>query len=45
MDNQLEPLNVDFNLNCDKIAVSGYNSYINVYDVATKQLVNRLESR
>ena len=45
VDSMLEPLCVDYNYNCDKIAVSGYNTYINVYDVATKKLLNRLESR
>ncbi len=45
VDNEIQPLNLDLNFNCDRLAVSGYSGYINVYDVATKKLINTLESR
>ena len=44
-DKQVQPLCVDFNASFDKIAVGGYSNQIHVYDVASKKLVNVLESR
>lgn len=45
MDDVTQPLNLDYNIKCDKFAVCGYSNSINVYDTHTKKLINTLESR
>ena len=44
-DKLVEPLAIDLNSRCDKIAVAGYSCHINVYDLPTKKLIATLESR
>lgn len=45
MDRITQPLTIDFNRTYDKLAIGGYNDQIKIYDVATKKLINTLESR
>lgn len=45
VDNDTQPLTIDFNRNFDSLAVGGYNERIKIFDVATKKLVNVLENR
>ncbi len=44
-DNITQPLNLDINAANTKFAVSGYKDFISIYDIATKKLINTLESR
>ena len=45
VDRATQPLTIAFNKTFDKLAVAGYSDQIKVYDVATKKLINTLESR
>ncbi len=44
-DKQIEPLTIDFNKSCDRMAVGGYHEKIKIYDLHTKALVNTLENK